>query len=243
MKKFLITYAIFSVLIGVGIYFVTLTLAYNQRVYEVYYELADQAVETQDFDEFISMQSIAYKNISREETDDYIIDLYHVIGKDGDTYINQLGIFVLPTSDVDFALHVEDQDDQTGIRVIDLETSNTFYETYSDPAYQGAAVSYGLSLMSFYFYAISFEEDLNLEIELYDYHEDLFANFNTSVQTEQYPDLTTGFNDGLSPERLEELIDQDEHVYPKLIQNLTIYILVDILIGAVIYFIIKKKQI
>ncbi len=245
MKKFLIVYLIFSVLIGVAIYFVTLTLAYNQRVYDVYYELADEAVETLDFDDFISMQSISYQMIHREETADYIIDVYHVIGKDSETYINQLGLFIVPTANVNYADDVEDQDDQTGIRVIKLngeEPNETLYETYTDPSYEGAAVSYGLSLMSFYFYAINFDEDLELDIELYDYQGEMFANFNQDIYVQTYPELDDGFNDGMDPSYLEELVDQSTHVYPKLIQNMTIYIVADILIGSIIYFIVKKKQ-
>lgn len=245
MKKFLIIYLIFSVLIGVAIYFVTLTLSYNQRVYDVYYELADEAVETLDFDDFISMQSISYQKLHREETDNYVIDVYHVIGKDGTTYINQLGLFIVPTTDVDFADNVEDPDDQTGIRVIQLngDTPNeTFYETYTEPSYEGAAVSYGLSLMSFYFYAVNFGEDLELDIELYDYHGDMFANFNQNLTVQAYPDLEDGFKDGMDPSYLETLVDQDVHVYPKLIQNMTIFIVIDIFIGSALYFIIKRKK-
>ncbi len=245
MKKFVITYLVFSLLIGVGIYFVTLTLAYNQRVYDVYYELADEAVETLDFDDFISMQSIAYQKIHREETTDYIIDVYHVIGKSQDTYINQFGLFIVPIHDVKFATSVEDELDQTGIRIIEKKPNDkieTYYETYTDSNYEGAAVSYGLSLMSFYFYAINFDEDLDLSIELYDYDGEIFAEFDQSINYESYPDLDDRFNDGMDPSYLKELVDQSVHVYPKLIQNMTIYIVLDIAIGSALYFIIKKKK-
>ncbi|BCR35780.1 hypothetical protein [Mariniplasma anaerobium] len=245
MKKFLIIYIIISLLFGVAIYFVTLTLAYNQRVYDVYYELADEAVATLDFDDFISMQSISYQKIHREETDSYTIDVYHVIGKNDETYINQFGLFIVPTQEVDFALDVEDLDDQTGIRVIKLngeDANETIYETYTEPSYEGAAVSYGLSLMSFYFYAIDFDEDLELEIELYDYNGDMFANFNQNIISQQYPDLDDGFSPGMDADYLAELIDQDTYVYPKLIRNMTIFIVSDIILGSLIYFFIKRKN-
>ncbi len=245
MKKFLIIYSIISLVLGVGIYFITLTLTYNERVYDVYYELADEAVETLDFDDFISMQSISYKKIHREETDSYIIDVYHVIGKDNETYINQFGLFIVPTTEVEYADNIEDLDDQTGIRVIKLNTDEadeTIYETYTEPSYEGTAVSYGLELMSFYFYAVNFDEDLELEIELYDYNGVLFSNFNQNLVSQAYPDVDDEFNPGMDPDYLEELIDQDTYVYPTLIRNMTIYIVLDITFGSVLYFFIKRKK-
>lgn len=247
MKKFLIIYFIISLLLGVGIYFVTLTLSYNERVYDVYYELADEAVNTLDFDDFISMQSISYKKVHREETDDYIIDVYHVIGKDDQTYINQFGLFIVPTTEVTYADNIEDLDDQTGIRVIQLNGDNpneTLYETYTEPSYEGTAVSYGLELMSFYFYAVNFDEDLELDIELYDYNGDMFANFNQDFVIQEYSESTPplGFNPGMDPDYLEELIDQNTYVYPNLIRNMTIYIVIDIAFGTLLYFLIKRKK-
>lgn len=246
MKKFLIIYVIISLLFGVAIYFVTLTLAYNQRVYDVYYELANEAVETLDFDDFISMQSISYQKIHREETDSYTIDVYHVIGQDDDTYINQFGLFIVPTEEVEYAQNIEDSADQTGVRIIKLngeDSNETIYETYTESSYEGTAVSYGLSLMSFYFYAFDFEEDLELEIELYDYNGDMFANFNQNTVYQQDPeDLDDGFNPGMDPDYLEELIDQDTYVYPNLIRNMTIFIVVDIALGSLLYFLIKRKK-
>ncbi|MCD4826348.1 MAG: hypothetical protein K8Q99_01050 [Acholeplasmataceae bacterium] len=245
MKKFIIIYFVISLVLGVGIYFITLTLSYNQRVYDVYYELAEEAVNTLDFDDFISMQSISYKMIHHEETDDYIIDVYHVIGKDDEKYINQFGLFIVPTSDVDYAEDIEDLDDQTGIRVIKLngdQPNETIYETYTEPDYEGAAVSYGLSLMSFYFYAVNFEENLEVEFELYDYNGDMFANFNQNFTSQAYPEIDDDFNPGMESDYLEELIDQDTYVYPSIIRNMTIYIVLDIVFGSVLYFLIKRKK-
>lgn len=245
MKKFIITYLIFSILIGVAVYFVTLTLSYNQRVFEVYNELAAEAVETLDLDEFMSMQTIAYKKVHREETDDYVIDVYQTIGKNGDTYFNQLGIFVIPIADVDYADKIEDSNDQTGIRVIRLDgdtPNETYYETYTDENYEGNAVSYGIKLMSFYFHAIDFTEDISFDIELYDYDKDMFAEFSQELTYQAYPDLEEGYNGRMDPDYLESLVNPEVHVYPKIIQNMTIYIVIDIIIGSVLYFVIKRKK-
>lgn len=242
MKKFIIWYLIISILIAVAIYFMTLTLSYNQRVYDVFYELAEESVEIEDFDRFVSMQSIAYRQLSRQETDDYIIDVYLTIAQAETEYRNQFALFVLPKTDVSYATSVEDENDQTGLRVVNNESSETVYETYTESSYEGAAVSYGLDLMGFYFYAFDISEDLDLNIELYDYEGTLITEFDQVVQYETYPDLSEGFDLGISDEDLEVLIDQDTYVYPKLIQNMTIFIVVDILLGSIIYFIIKYKK-
>ena len=242
MKKFIIWYLIFSILIAVAIYFMTLTLSYNQRVYDVFYELAEESVEIEDFDQFVSLQSIAYLKLSRQETDDYIVDVYLTIAQAETEYRNQFALFVLPKVDVNYATSVEDENDQTGLRVINNETSETVYETYTESSYEGAAVSYGLDLMGFYFYALDITEDMDLNIELYDYDGVIIKEFDQSVQYETYSELSEGFNMGISDEDLEVLIDQDTYVYPKLIQNMTIFIVVDILLGSIIYFVMKYKK-
>lgn len=242
MRKFLIWYIILSILIGVAIYFLTLTLSYNQRVYDVFYELAEASVEEQNFDQFVSMQSIAYDKLSVEETDDYLIEVYLNIAQSESNYINQFAIFVLPKTGVTYATSVEDELDETGLRVINNETSDTIYETYTETSYEGAAVSYGIDLMGFYFYAFEITEDLDLKIELYDYNGNEIIIFDQEVTYESYPDLSDGFDMGISDEDLEILIDQDTYIYPKLIQNMTIFIVVDIILGSAIYFFMKYKK-
>jgi len=242
MKKFLIWYIIISILIAVAIYFMTLTLAYNQRVYDVFYELADVSVEEQDFDQFVSIQSIAYDKLSSRTIDDYLIEVYLNIAQSESDYINQFAIFVLPIVDVTYATSVEDELDQTGLRVINNATLDTVYETYTETSYEGAAVSYGIDLMGFYFYAFDITEDLDLKIELYDYEGALITTFDQQVSYATYPDLSDDFELGISDEALEILIDQDTYVYPELIKNMTIFIVVDIIMGSAIYFFIKYKK-
>lgn len=242
MKKFLIWYIIISILIAVAIYFMTLTLSYNQRVYDVFYELADASVEEQNFDQFVSIQSIAYDKLSTRTTDDYLIEVYLNIAQSESDYINQFAIFVLPIVDITYATSVEDELDQTGLRVINNDTSDTVYETYTETSYEGAAVSYGIDLMGFYFYAFDITEDLDLKIELYDYEGALITTFDEQVSYATYPDLNDDFELGISDEALEILIDQDTYVYPELIKNMTIFIVVDIVIGSAIYFFIKYKK-
>lgn len=242
MKKFLIIYGIISLLIGFAVFFVTKTLVHNQRVYDVYYELAQEAADDRDFDRFISIQSISFKKLFTHTTDDYIIDGYLVIGRDDETYINQLGIFVLPINEIKFADDIKDENDQTGLRIVNSATSDTFYEIYTDPLYDNAAVSYGLSLMDFYFYSISIENDIDASIELYDYQGDLIAAINQMITYQDYPTLETGFNDGMEADVLDDLIDTNKYVIPTVIRNTTIYAVVDIALGIGLYFLIKKRK-
>jgi hypothetical protein len=229
-------------MIGFAVFFVTQTLTHNQRVYDVYYELAQEAADSQDFGEFISMQSISYKKIYRETTDDYIIDGYIVIGKDDETYINQLGVFVIPINEITFADNINDENDQTGLRIVDQDTSNTYYEIYTDPLYDDAAVSYGLSLMDFYFYSVAIEEDINATIELYDYQGDLIVSTNQAILFQEYPELEDGFIDGMDSETLNNLIDASEYITPVIIRNTTIFAVLDIALGIGLYLLIKKRK-
>lgn len=59
---------------------------------------------------------------------------------------------------------------------------------------------------------------------------------------EEYPLIASSFQEGLTKEELDALIDQETYVYPKLMKNMTIFIVVDILIGAVVVIIVRYKQ-
>lgn len=231
-----------SFLIGFAVFFITKTLVNNQRVYDVYYELAQEAAYNRDFDRFISIQSISFKKLSTHTTDDYVIDTYLVIGRDDETYINQLGVFVTPIKEVEFAADINDENDQTGLRIIDQVTSNTFYEIYTDPLYDNAAVSYGLSLMDFYFYSVAIEENIEASIELYDYQGDLIITIDQMVTYQDYPTLEVGFIDGMDADVLKDLIDANKYVTPTVIRNTTIYVVIDIALGTGLYFLIKKRK-
>lgn len=242
MKKFIIIYFLFSLTVGVGIYFMTLSLSYNARVNDVFYELADKAVLDQDFDEFISIQSLAYLRISRNTTEYYIIDTYQVIGQDKKNNMNQIGIIVLPIKDVKYAEDVKDENDQTGLRVIDKNLNTTFYETYVDDKVKDVAISYGLNLIDFYFYTLTLEIDMSLGFELYDYDEQLILSFDEDFIYQNYLEKDDSFLEGMDQNKLSILVDQETYVYPKLIKNMTIFIVIDIFIGSIIYFLIRRKK-
>lgn len=242
MKKFMIVFLILSTIIGLAVYFITYSLTHNERVYDVYYELADQAVVNQDFKEFVSVQSVAYKKLNSISTEDYLIEIFLVVGKDRKRNINQLGVFVLPLKEIKIADKIDDKSDKTGVRMINMDTSDTFYETYTDETYKNTAVSFGLTLMGFYFYAINIEESINLKIELYDYHQNLISDMNQSVAFQDYPDLDEGYSEGMDPEILKTLIDETTYVMPSVIKNMVIFIAVDATIGVGLYFLIRKKN-
>jgi hypothetical protein len=83
---------------------------------------------------------------------------------------------------------------------------------------------------------------MDLKIELYDYHGDQIIIFDQQVSYEAYSESSEGFELGISDEALEVLIDQDTYIYPRLIQNMTIFIVVDIILGSAIYFFMKYKK-
>lgn len=53
MKKFIIGYIFISLLFALALYFTTLTLNYNERVYEIFQSFSEEAVINQDFDDFV----------------------------------------------------------------------------------------------------------------------------------------------------------------------------------------------
>ena len=56
-------------------------------------------------------------------------------------------------------------------------------------------------------------------------------------------DADVTFINGITQNELEGLIDQETYIYPKLMRNITIYIIVDVLFGSLLYFLIKQEKI
>lgn len=242
MKKFVISYIFISILFAISLYVITLTLSYNERIFDVFHELSSEAVLTKDFDSFVSYQSIKYYQISKHETNDYIIFVYHIIGSEKESYTNQLGIFVLPTENVIHALVVDDKNDQTHMKIIDINLSSTIYDTSIDEEFNNFAVSYGIEKIGYYFYTYNLSKDMELKIELYNYQGDMLFENTYIFNYQDYPDVSSMFTDGISQEELQIMIDQETYVYPKIIKNMTIYIIIDVLLGSALYFLIRYKR-
>lgn len=174
MKKFVIAYIFISILFALALYFITLTLSYNARVYAVFQELSEEAVASKDFDHFVSYQSIAYHRISSKDSGEYRVFIYQIVGTNDNGYMNQVGVFILPLSEVTSADSVDDPNDQTRMVTIDRDSSLVVFDTKEESDYLGFAVSYGLMKIGYYFYTVDLRTNQELKIVLYDYEGNIF---------------------------------------------------------------------
>ncbi|TVP85727.1 MAG: hypothetical protein EA375_03095 [Acholeplasmataceae bacterium] len=243
MKKFLIIYIIFSLVLLAFIYFFTLIQETNKRTLIVYYELAEEAYETGDLDTFLKYQSIAYQHLYTETNTDYAFHVYHVIAQLDDAYINQFSVFVMPKRAVNHASHVRDSADRTRMILTDVTLDAVIYTTDDDPEYAGYAVSYGIEVIGFYFYAMQLPESRLLRIELFDYDNHLIFDQTVDYVHIDYPEDDPGtLTMGYTRAELETLFDLATYMQPAMIQNITLFLIVDIFIGGVIYYILKHKK-
>jgi len=243
MKKFMVFYIAFSIIFLVMIYFFTLVQETNKRTLDVFFELADEAVVSGDLDSFIQYQSIAFEQIDEVDTPNYTFHVYHVIAQLDDQYLNQFSVFVIPKTDVTHATKLEDPLDFTGITITNHVTDQVIYSTETDSDYDDYAISYGIEKMGLYFYAVELDASVSIDIVLEDYS-------GSSIFTKNYdftfvafnPELIGNFTLGYTQSEIEELMDLSNYTQPALIQNITIFIIVDILMGGLLNFFLKKKK-
>ena len=243
MKKFMVFYIAFSIIFLVMIYFFTLVQETNKRTLDVFYELADEAVVMGDFDPFIKYQSIAFEQIDEVYTQFYGFHVYHVIAQLDDQYLNQFSVFVIPISDISYATELEDPIDLTGITITDSLTDQLIYSTETDSDYDKYAVSYGIEKLGFYYYAPELEESGSIDIVLDDYSGNpIFSKTYDFTLVEFDPENVGSFTLGYSQSEIEELMDLSSYTQPALIQNITIFVIVDISMGGLLNFFLKKKK-
>lgn len=243
MKKFLFIYIMFSIIFGALIYFYTLIDETNERTIDVFYELAEGALSDREVDRFIKYQSVAYRLIDSYEDESYDIYFYHVIAQLDDEYLNQFSAFVFPKKDVNHAIRRDDVHDSTGIVLTDRASEETIYRTDEDADFEEIAMSYGIARFGFYYYAIELEEDRELNVSLTDYADHVILDYDLDFDDLDYPDETpVDLEMGFSNNEIEELLDLSTYVQPVMIQNITIFLVIDIFLGGIIYQLLKKKH-
>jgi hypothetical protein len=243
MKKFLFIYIMFSLIFGALIYFYTLIDETNARTIDVFYELAEGALQDREVDRFIKYQSVAYRLIDHNDDATYDIYFYHVIAQRDDTYLNQFSAFVFPKKDVNHATRRDDVHDATGIVLTDRSSDETIYRTDEDEAFEEIAMSYGIARFGFYYYAIELDQDVELNVSLTDYANHEILDFDLDFDYLDYPDETPGdLAMGFSNREIEELLDLSTYVQPVMIQNITIFLVIDIFLGGIIYQLLKKRH-
>ncbi|MFH1693887.1 MAG: hypothetical protein ABH890_06360 [Bacillota bacterium] len=244
MKRFMIVYAIFSIVLLVFIFFFTIIQESNARSLELFYELADDALITNDLDDFVKYQSIAYQMLDQIETDDYHFHVYQVIAQIGGEYVNQFSVFVIPKSTIDSASVLSDPNDETGILIKDGSTDSILYQTSTDSDYTEYAVSYGIKRIGFYYYAIVLEDSYTLDIILKDYNAQNILSENLDFYHIIFDPLNTGsLTLGYTDQEIETLLNISAYTQPALLENIAMFLVVDIVVGAIIHFILKRKSI
>jgi hypothetical protein len=242
MKKFYLFYSVFSVMFLSTVYFFTLVQGSQQRSLILYYELASEAYESRDMTPFIKYQSVAYNHLDSTILGDYQMESYQVIAYDNGVYKNQFVIYVLPIANVDYALSVNDPNDQTGISMYENQTSEIILDTYQDEIYEDKALSFGIDSLGFYYYHTFIEADASLNLSLYDYHGELIFSKIIEFDHINYSPDTGQMELGYTRTELEDLLDLNNYVRATLIKNITIFLVLDIFLGATIVFIVKKKK-
>lgn len=242
MKKFIIMYAIFSFILLVFIFLFTLIQESNARSLDLFYELSNEALSTNDLDEFVKYQSVAYQMIDVIETDTYGFHIYQVVAQIGGEYKNQFSVFVIPKTEVNHAEVLNDISDQTGISLVDHDTSDVIYQTSIDVDYTEYAVSYGIKRIGFYYYAIEIDEDHMLDLSLIDYDGQNILTVSIPFTHIVYDEDNLGnLSLGFTNDEIEAMLDLPTYIQPALLKNITLYLVVDIIVGGIIHFILKRK--
>ncbi|MDX9691000.1 MAG: hypothetical protein RBT45_00995 [Acholeplasmataceae bacterium] len=242
MKKFLIIYSIIALVIAIALYFVTLVVVTMNRNQDVFDNLSNTASETEVFDDFIKYQSIAHKKIDQFETDNYHIQLFHIISESKDETFDQIVWIIYPKNDVDYATSVSDEDDQTRMILVNNDTEEVFYESNSDPEYKDFAFSYGIEKYGFYFHAPVITQSVDLTFTLYNYHLDVIYEDQVLITIEAYdPENLGDFLPSFTDQEKEELLNIGGFFPQALVQNYTVYVLFVLITGFLVVQIKKKK--
>ncbi|MDO9629027.1 MAG: hypothetical protein Q7I99_03920 [Acholeplasmataceae bacterium] len=243
MKRFYIFYSLFSVVFLSTIYFFTLIQGSQQRSMILFSELANEAYENKDMTPFIKYQSVAYNHLDSTILGDYQMESYQVIAYDNGVYINNFIIYVLPINEVLFAPAINDENDQTRGLILNNDTSDVILDTNLKKNDRIIALSYGINQLGFYYHYVDLiESDMDLNVSIYDYDGELIFSKVISYDFIAYSPDSGQMELGYTRAELEELLDLNNYVRSRLIQNITIFLVIDIFLGALVVFIVKKNR-
>ena len=237
MRKTMIMYTFFSIVIGIFIYFFTVIEISNLKTNEAYVSIANDVSLTYDVTDFVKFSAEGFERIETFENDTYKIEVLHVLAFRGEEEIHQLGIFVIPKDDVNHATVIDDPNDQTQAYITNLD--DVMYDSSLEDTLGNYAVSVGIEQIGFYFYAFEFDQMMAMDVVLKDY--DGVEVLNTSIHVPIEFDASA-FVDGFSDEELDAIINSQSVVETTIIERLTIYILGVVVIGTIIYYVMKAMR-
>jgi hypothetical protein len=242
MKRFLIIYTIVSLVIGIALYFVTIVVVTSNRNQTVYDEIALQSTEDNDFTDFIKYQSIAYQKLSQSTVGSYNLHLYHIISKSEEEVFNQIVWILLPFEDVKHATSVKDDNDQTNITLYNKANMDVIYESSTDPSYKNFAISSGIDTYGFFIFAPEMRNSMTIGYEIVDYDGQIIVEDDVVFTFQAYnPENLGSFNISFTSQEKEDLLNIGGYFPQALVQNYTVYVLVVIVVGFLV-FQFKKKD-
>jgi hypothetical protein len=237
MKRFIIFYSFFVVLMGGFIYALTLLEVTTTQTNLLYQQLTE-GVKEGDIEPFLMMQSTYYDIVLEESLDNY--DLYFVevpIVESTSSWI-QLGIFVVPKKQVLVASDINDLNDQTSMIAF---YEGVIYNSLEDKALNDIAISYGVTEIGFYFYVLDIHTTTEVVLSLFDYEGISFYEGEIAIDMNHVNDLNH-YLKGYSTEEIEELANITNVLQSTLIQRLTWYVAISIIVGSMVYFIKRRFQ-
>jgi len=240
MKKFVIIYTIISIFLFAGVTFIAAYNNYYARLIDVYQEISNDAADSQDFDQFVAFQTKAYILKSDQVSGDYRFYIYESIGESSGLDLYQLSIYVLPLIDVTHATEISDTSDQTNIEFNDIY-GDKIYALNEDESFSGQAISFGIESMGFYYAAIQIDTAQVIDIVVSDYD----GNEIYTVTYNYLHDIDINDSNvslGMTTDELSDLVDFNGYVRPKIVSTVGLYLVVDILLGAGLYFYRKKSK-
>lgn len=239
MKKFLIWYIVFSVIMFVALYALTLYQTAQRRSLEYFGELVDDVVGMRNADGFMRYQTKAYQLNESFQTIDYDVLVYQGLteGIDGD--IHHMVVFLIPRHEnIPFADSLDDADDQMSLTFKEGET--TIYQSEEDDRYEGRALSYGFNVIGLVYYDVLLDQTYDGTLTLNDYEGSLILVEDVTLEVETFDLATSGFDLGMTQSEKDDVLDINAYVKDELLTNISLFLVVDILVGGIIYFVIKR---
>ncbi|HCZ24194.1 MAG TPA: hypothetical protein DHV05_05005 [Acholeplasmataceae bacterium] len=239
MKKFLIWYIVFSVILFFALYALTLYQTVQRRSLEYFGELVDEVVETRNADGFMRYQTTSYQLNDSFQTIDYDVLVYQGLteGIDGD--IHHMVVFLIPRHDtIPYAESLDDPDDQMALTFNEGETM--IYQSDEDERYEGRALSYGFNVIGLVYYDVLLDQTYDGTLTLYDYEGTLILAEDVMLEVEAFDLATSGFDLGMTQAEKDDVLDINAYVRDELLTNISLFLVVDILVGGIIYFVIKR---
>jgi hypothetical protein len=244
MKKFFITYIIFSIVLLFLVYVVTFLQETQKRSLELFYEKAQNAVETKDFNDFIQYQSLGHRLITTYSLQEYQIYIYEVLAQNETGFFSQFSLFVLPEGTINYADELKDPFDQTGLIITNIENQAHYFNSYTHPNFESYAISYGIKTLGFYYYLVDVSQSYMFQVELFDYTGQVMMDEQVTLVYTPYDGITLplGFTPAYTEQEIEQMLDMQSYLRTPMMINIALFLVVDAFVGITIYLFIKKKN-